>query len=129
MKPLVLWFCVILLAGCTTADMPDMSPPPPDNPPMPTGGPNWQNVDRTVERMRQRDGRKPAGAAIAPKKMTEAQYDAALKRAREEIRQANPQLSDTQLEWRAIQQADAEKAAYESGAGQNAPKSAAPDKR
>lgn len=75
-------------------------------------GPNWNEIDRTVQRVKEREGSKlrlveterTTSSGFA--KMTDEEYAAALETAREEISKANPKLSDRDVEAAAVKQAD-----------------------
>jgi transketolase len=96
----------ILLAGCAS------SPRVEDNPPMRVGGPNWDEVDKTVQRVKERE--RPKLAVVETERTTEAgffamtdeEYAAALEAARVEVRKANPNLSDAEVEAEATKRAD-----------------------
>jgi hypothetical protein len=74
-------------------------------------GPNWDEVDKTIERVRERERTKLR--AIETKRtvesgffvMTEEEYAAALT-ARGEVRKANPALSESEVEAEATKRAD-----------------------
>lgn len=108
-------FLVLLLplAGCATS-------PPADNPPMPPGGPNWEEVDKSVQRIKERE--KDKGHLVETERkveqgsptMSDTDYAAALDSARDEVRKANPKMSDSDVENEATKRADKAKRQYES---------------
>jgi hypothetical protein len=87
---------------------------------MPPGGPNWEEVDKSTSRMKERERSKPRLVEMERTvergylPMTEEEYKCALDSAREEVRQANPKWSDREIEDEARKRADAAKAKHES---------------
>ena len=96
----------ILLAGCAS------TPRVEDNPPMRSGGPNWDEVDKTVQRVKERE--RPKSAVVETERtaeagffvMTDEEYAAALEAARTEVRKAHPKWSDPEVEAEATKRAD-----------------------
>lgn len=82
-------------------------------------GPNWSEIDRTVERVRQREESKlrlvetERTTSEGFGKMTDEEYAAALDSARDEVRKAHPKLSDADVEAAAVKQADEARRAVE----------------
>lgn len=110
---LVLGF--LFVAGCaSTTEKPATSAGSPR-----TTGPNWEAVDKTVERVRARERAKlqaveterTVEAGFFP--MSDEEYAAALDSARAEIRKANPKMSDGDVESEATKRADEAKRRHE----------------
>jgi hypothetical protein len=107
---------LLLLAGCA-------STPPAANPPMPPGGPNWEKVDESVARIKEREKNKgrlveterSSGSTTEQGyfKMSDEDYAAALDSARADVKKANPKMSDADVETEATKRADAAKQKYE----------------
>ncbi len=103
----------LLLAGCATTQSPD-------DVPMRPGGPDWAAVDKSVERVKERERSKPklvetertSEAGFRP--MTDEEYATALEIARIEVRKANPKMAEAVLEAEAIKRADEAKRQHES---------------
>lgn len=76
------------------------------------GGPDWSKVDKTVERVKEREQNKPKLVETARteeagvRQMTDEEYAQALDDARAEIRKANPKLSEAEVETQATARAD-----------------------
>jgi hypothetical protein len=111
---------VVLAAGCASSRPPFVSDPAASGPgaaqtPPSPKSPNWDEIDKTVQRVKEREKSKPrlvetertVEQGFLP--MSEADYTAALETARVEIRKANPKLSDGDVETEAIKRADAAK--------------------
>lgn len=104
MKPLSLALFA-LLAGCTTTQKPDDTP-------MRPGGPDWAAVDKSVERVKERERNKPRFVETERTNesgyfaMTDEEYATALDTARGEVRKANPKMSDSDVEAEATKRAD-----------------------
>lgn len=112
--PLRLWWAVLpVLAGCAT------TPPPAPEPPMRAGGPNWAEIDKTVQRVKAREQAKPQFVETSRtvesgfRSMSEADYATALDNARDEVRRANPKFDDAAVEREAVRRADRAKWDYE----------------
>lgn len=95
-----------LLAGCATTQRPDDTP-------MRAGGPDWAAVDKSVERVKERERNKPRLVVESERTaeagyfaMTEDEYATALDTARAEIKKANPKMSDRDVETEASKRAD-----------------------
>ena len=105
-------FAGLLLAGCASA-------PPPENPPMRAGGPNWEEVDKSVKRLKDREKNPPQLVETGRtqeqgfRPMSDEDYAAALDAARAEVRKANPKMADADVENAATRQADHAKWVYE----------------
>ena len=103
----------LLVAGCASST----SAPPPE--PLSGKGPNWEEIDKTVQRVKEREKNK--GQLVETERTTEqgffpmsdADYAAALDSARADVRKANPKMSDADVETEAVKKADAAKYAAE----------------
>jgi hypothetical protein len=103
---------LLVLSGCATA-------PSDSNPPMRAGGPNWEEVDKSVQRIKERENQK--GRLVETERkveqgflpMSDVDYSAALASARDEVRKANPKMSEGEVEAEAITRADQAKWRYE----------------
>lgn len=77
-----------------------------------SAGPNWNEIDRTVERVKAREQAKrrfveterTVEAGFFP--MTDEEYAKALDDARAEIKKANPKMSEADVESEAVKRAD-----------------------
>src|SRR5262245_40062356 len=102
----------LLLAGCASA-------PQAENPPMRAGGPNWEEVDKSVQRIKDRERNKPQLVETGRtqeqgfRQMSDDDYVAALDAARSEVKKANPKMTDADVENAATKQADHAKWVYE----------------
>jgi outer membrane murein-binding lipoprotein Lpp len=93
-----------LLAGCATEveKIPEHT-----NPPMRPGGPNWEEVDKSVQRIKDREAGRPRLVETVRAteqgfhEMSADDYAAALDAARADLRKANPKISDSDLEQQA----------------------------
>lgn len=100
------------LAGCATTS-------PVDNPPMRPGGPNWEEIDKSVQRIKDREKNKPRLVETARHeeqgfaRMTDEDYASVLDAARVDVRKANPKMSDADIETEATKRADQAKRDYE----------------
>lgn len=95
-----------LLAGCATTQRPDDTP-------MRPGGPDWTAVDKSVDRVKERERNKPKILVETGRTsesgyfaMTDDEYATALESARAEVRKANPKMSDRDVETEATKRAD-----------------------
>lgn len=108
----------ILVAGCTSAPRVD---PPPSASVAPTTGPNWAEIDRTVERIKEREKNKRAHRTVETESktehgffpMTEAEYATAFANASNELRKANPKWTEAEIEAEARKRADDAKRRHE----------------
>jgi hypothetical protein len=95
--------------GCASSSR---SPSASDVPPPRAGGPDWEEVDKTVARVKERERvRKSAVTTTYSTEsgffpMTDDEYAAALESARAEVRKANPDLSASDVESEAVKRAD-----------------------
>lgn len=111
MKTFALAF-LLVFAGCATA-----SKDP--NPPMRAGGPDWEKIDQSVQRIKEREQNKARLVETARTReegfrpMSDADYAAALETARAEIKKANPKIADADLEKEATLRADTARRQYE----------------
>lgn len=113
MKPLLLALFT-LLCGCATTQRPE-------DVAMRPGGPDWAAVDKSVERVKERERNKPRLAVETERTsesgyfaMPDEEYAAALDTARSEVRKANPTMSDRDVEAEATKRADEAKRRHES---------------
>lgn len=111
MKPLPLALFA-LLCGCATTQLPDDTP-------MRPGGPDWAAVDKSVERVKERERNKPrlteterTSEAGFPT-MTDEDYATALDTARGEVKKANPKMSESDIETEATKRAEEAKRQHE----------------
>ena len=108
--PLIL--VVLLVTGCA-------SQPTVENPPMRPGGPNWAEVDKSVQRIEERKKNEPRFVETARtqdqgfSKMSDDDYASVLNAARSDVRKENPKMSDGDLETEATKRADEAKRKYE----------------
>ncbi len=95
-----------VLAGCASTSSPEA------NPPMRAGGPNWEEVDKSVERIKEREKNKARLVESTRSEeqgfrpMTDDEYAAALDAARADVKKANPKMSDGDVEKEAAKRAD-----------------------
>lgn len=100
------------LTGCASL-------PPEPNPPMRSGGPDWSEVDKSVQRIKEREKNKPRLVETERmqdqgfRKMSDEDYTAVLDAARDDARKANPKSSADDLEKEATKRADEAKRQYE----------------
>jgi hypothetical protein len=105
-----------LLAGCESRVE---SIPEKTNPPMRPGGPNWNEVDKSVQRIKEREqgrGRLVETASSTEQgfhPMSDDDYAAILESARADIRKSTPKISVADLEQQATKRADQAKHDYE----------------
>jgi hypothetical protein len=107
--PSAITLCLLLGAGCANSTrMRDQPVPPPLTGP----GPNWAEIDKTVERVKEREQTKlrvvETGRTIESGffSMTDEEYAQALEDARAAVRKAEPKLSETEIESEAVKRAD-----------------------
>jgi len=106
----------LLTAGCASAPEEIAEK---DNPPMRPGGPNWEEIDKSVQRIKDREQGKPRLVETERsqeqgfRKMSDDDYTAALDDARAEIKKAHPKMTDAEVEKLAGKRADEAKSAYE----------------
>lgn len=107
-----------LLGGCASSPTPYAQDPAlPANAaatpqPQSTKTPNWDEVDKTVQRVRAREQQRPqmvetqriVESGYFP--MTDEQYAAALDSARADVRKANPKWNESEVETEAVKRAD-----------------------
>jgi hypothetical protein len=111
--------CALFLAGCANSPNGGSQPAVVTGPPMRTGGPNWEEIDKSVQRIKERESGKPRLVETDRKveqgffPMSDADYAAALASARDEVRKANPKMSESAVETEAIKRADDAKRSYE----------------
>lgn len=109
----------LLVAGCANSPNGGSQPAVVTGPPMRTGGPNWEEVDKTVQRIKERESGKPRLVETDRKveqgffAMPDADYATALASARDEVKKANPKYSESAVETEAIKRADDAKRSYE----------------
>jgi len=116
MKASLSLFLTLLVGGCASSTS---APPPTTTESLPAKTPNWEEIDKTVQRVKEREKNK--GRLVETGRtteqgffpMSEADYTAALDSAREEVKKANPKMSDADVEAEAIKKADAAKYAAE----------------
>ncbi len=105
----------LLLSACASTPRADTAA----NPPMRPGGPDWDAVDRSTQRTKEREENRPRLVETARSQeqgfrtMSDDDYAAALDAARADLRKANPKISDGDLEQQAAQRADHAKWQYE----------------
>ena len=107
---------LLFCAGCASSSR---SPGAIVSPSPATGGPNWDAVDKTVQRVKERERAKLQ--AVETERtvesgffaMTDEEYATALESARVEIRKANPKMSEGEVESEAIRRADEAKRRHE----------------
>jgi hypothetical protein len=110
----------LLLAGCAWPSA-DTSTPPPATPAGSSAGPNWEEIDKTVQRVKERERNKPrlveteSHTETGFAKMSDDDYAAELDKARAEIKKTNPKMSDGDVEAEATKRADQAKRRYELG--------------
>lgn len=103
---------VVLVTGCS-------SQPHAENPPMRPGGPNWVEVDKSVQRIKERKANKPLLVETERTqdqgfgKMSADDYASVLDAARSDVRKENPKMSDGDIENEATKRADEAKRKYE----------------
>lgn len=105
MKPLPLALFA-LLAGCATTQRPYDTP-------MRPGGPDWVAVDKSVERVKERERHKPRLVVetehtneVGYFAMTDEEYATALDTARTDVKKANPKMSDGDVETEATRRTE-----------------------
>jgi hypothetical protein len=107
---------LFFVAGCASSSH---SPSTTVGPPPNTARPNWDAVDKTVQRVRERERAKLQ--AVETERtvesrflaMTEEEYAAALDSARSEVRRSNPKMSEGDVEAEAVKRADEAKRSHE----------------
>ncbi len=109
------------IVALTIADCASTVPPiASTNTSAPTGpGPNWEEIDKTVQRVRAREENKPklvetvrTSETVFPT-MTDDEYVVELEKARDEVKKANPEMETKEVEAEATKRADAAKHSYE----------------
>jgi hypothetical protein len=110
----------VTLAGCTTA--PDTEPAA-ARASAPTPAPekiNWEEVDKSTARVKERKNRESDRKVTTTETveqgflpMSDDEYVAALTSATEEVRKANPKMSDWEVDTEARKRADEAKRQYE----------------
>src|SRR3954467_8008416 len=109
-------FSILLLGGVAGCASPGTNAP---NPPMRPGGPNWEEVDKSVQRVKERESGKARLVETERtqeqgfRAMSDEEYAAAFDSARLEVRKSNPKMSETDLEKEAAKRADEAKRQYE----------------
>jgi hypothetical protein len=106
----------LCVAGCASSSR---FPGKPVAPVPGAGSPNWDEVDKTVQRVRERERAKLQ--AVETERtveagffaMTDDEYASALESARSEIRKANPKMPEDEVESEAIKKADEAKRRHE----------------
>lgn len=89
-----------------------------DNPPMRAGGPNWEDVDRSVERLKERERNRSQlvetgrTQELGLQTMSDEDYATVLEAARGDVKKANPKMSDKEVEKAATKKADEAKRQY-----------------
>lgn len=110
---LAVMFTLASLAGCASPVKVD------SNPPMRPGGPNWEEVDRTAQRVKEREQNKPRLVEVERsqeqgfRRMSDEDYAAELDRARAEAKKADPKRADAEIEKEAVRRADEARRGYE----------------
>ena len=105
-----------VLAGCVSQVE---SFPESANLPMRPGGPNWDEVDKSVRRIKDRESGRPRlveterSTEQGFRTMSDEDYASVLDAARSDIRKANPKLVDRDVEQQATKRADEAKRQYE----------------
>ncbi len=105
-----------MLAGCAS---PSHSPSATIATPQRAGSPNWDAIDGTVQRVKERERTKLQ--AIETERtvesgyfaMTDEEYATALESARSEVRKSNPKLPESEVESEAVKKADEAKRRHE----------------
>jgi hypothetical protein len=117
MKPLLFLLFAAGVAGCASSNAP---PSVAVDPPANAGrGPNWEEIDKTVQRVRAREEDKPRLVETSRttdtgfRTMTDDEYTTQLEKAREEVRKASPKMAAKDVEAEATKRADAAKRSYE----------------
>ena len=112
MKPSLVFLAAVPLlfvAGCAS---PPVEVDAASNPPMPAGGPNWEQVDKSVQRIKDREQNKARLVETARteeqgfRTMSDDDRAAAFDAARVEIRNANPKMSESDVDKEAAKRAD-----------------------
>ena len=109
--PLVL--ALVLLAGCAHKKQAQ-------NPPMPPGGPNWAEVDKSAQRVKEREQNKPRFVETKRVeeegflKMSDKDYADALEDAKLAVRKEHPDWSASDVEREATKRSDQARIRYES---------------
>jgi hypothetical protein len=102
-----------LLAGCASSLQVE------SNPPMRPGGPNWDEVDKSVQRIKEREKNQPRLVETVRTQeqgfhqMSDDDYASVLDGARSDVRKAFPKMADGEVEKEATKQADEAKRQYE----------------
>jgi hypothetical protein len=117
---LVFVFSLLALAGCVSAPEGATSSA---HGPSPAPAPekiNWTEVDKSSARVKEREKAKPASNVTVTDNvesgfflMSDDDYETALTSATEEIRKANPKMSDSEVEIEAGKRADEARRKYE----------------
>jgi hypothetical protein len=116
----------LLLIGCASPSADTSTNPPPAAPAGSSTGPNWEEIDKTVQRVKERERNKPRLVETETHtdtgfaKMSDDDYAAELDQARAEVKKANPKMSDGDVETEAAKRADQAKRRYELGVQHNA---------
>lgn len=109
---LPLLLIVVLVAGC--ASQPQVA-----NPPMRVGGPNWGEVDKSVQRLKERNANNSRLVETQRSheegfgKMSDDDYASVLAAARSDVRRDNPSMADDDIEKEANTRADKARREYE----------------
>ena len=106
----------LLLAGCASQSH---SPGTNVAPPLRASGPNWDAIDGTVQRVKERERAKLQ--AVETERtvesgffaMTDEEYAVALESARAEVRKSNPKMPESDVESEAVKRADEAKRRHE----------------
>jgi hypothetical protein len=104
---------LLLLTGCAA------TPSAESQPPMRPGGPDWAEVDRSVQRIKDREKNRPRLVETeriveqGPRAMSDDDYAAVLEAARADVRKASPKLAESDVEKEAAKRADEAKRQYE----------------
>jgi hypothetical protein len=120
---------VLSVAGCTSAPSDPTRATKdaaiqPANPAV-SKAPNWAEIDQTVQRIKERE-KSRSSWKITDKvesgffPMSDEDYASALNSARDEIRKANPKMSDSDVETNAVRRADEARSNYENSFRQRA---------
>ena len=99
---------LLLVGGCASSPENPVS----SSPLTAANGPNWEEVDRTAQRVKERE--RPKARFVETERkveagflaMTDEEYSKAVESARSEVRKANPKMSETEVETEAVRRAD-----------------------
>lgn len=107
------------LCGCASLQ-PDAAAGATPAPTASSRGPNWEEIDKSVQRVREREQKRTRLVETGRNvehgffPMSDEDYAAALDAAREEVRKQNPKMAEGDVEKEATKRADEAKRGYES---------------